>query len=122
VNTNDYVNPVHHFLDDYWVSLDPNRGVFYQSYFKNNILNLYDDYLGFINPLVTQNFYQHSDDKYFTMDVNAGTGVGCYFEQDFKIDKEYDIYERKVYSLSNVLSDTGGFYNSLFFIGLIIYS
>lgn len=59
---------------------------------------------------------------FFTSDIDSGPGVGCYFQQDFKIDKQYDLYERQVYSLSDVLSDTGGFYNSLFFVGLLIYS
>lgn len=30
-------------------------------------------------------------------------GEGIYFAQDFKLDKEYDVYERKVYSISGVL-------------------
>jgi len=38
------------------------------------------------------------------------------------LDKEYDIYERNVYTISDVLQDVGGIYNSLFFAGLIIYS
>ena len=38
------------------------------------------------------------------------------------MDKEYDIYERNVYSFVGVLQDVGGFYNSLFFAGLFFYS
>jgi hypothetical protein len=38
------------------------------------------------------------------------------------MDKEYDVYERNVYSFVGVLQDVGGFYNSLFFAGLFIYS
>ena len=40
----------------------------------------------------------------------------------FKIDKQVDIYTRNVYTIMGVLKDTGGFYNSLFFVGLVIYS
>ena len=37
------------------------------------------------------------------------------------MDGSYDIYERNVYSLANVLQDIGGIYNTLFFVGLVIY-
>jgi hypothetical protein len=40
----------------------------------------------------------------------------------FKIDKQVDIYSRDVYTVMGVLQDVGGFYNSLFFAGLLIYS
>ena len=32
------------------------------------------------------------------------------------------MYERNVYSFVGVLQDVGGFYNSLFFAGLLVYS
>lgn len=54
-------------------------------------------------------------------DVNL-SGPGFYFAQDWKLDKEHDIYERSVYTFSDVLQDVGGFYNPLFFFGLFIYS
>lgn len=71
---------------------------------------------------MSEYFFQKSSNEYFTADVQEGPGEGIYFSQDFKLDKEYDIYERQVYSLSGVLQDIGGFYNSLFFVGLILYS
>jgi hypothetical protein len=67
-------------------------------------------------------FFQRSHNEYFTSDDTYGPGKGRYFSQDFKLDKEYDIYERQVYSLAGVLQDVGGFYNSLFFAGLLVYS
>jgi hypothetical protein len=36
------------------------------------------------------------------------------------MDYEYDVYERKVYSLMNLLSDIGGVSHSLTLIGLFI--
>jgi hypothetical protein len=33
-----------------------------------------------------------------------------------------DIYTRNVYTVMGVLKDVGGFYNSLFFVGLFLYS
>ena len=40
----------------------------------------------------------------------------------FKIDREFDIYERQVYTVIGLLKDVGGFYNSLYFAGLFIFS
>jgi hypothetical protein len=40
----------------------------------------------------------------------------------FKMDKQVDIYSRDVYTIMGVLRDVGGFYNSLFFAGLLVYS
>ena len=51
-----------------------------------------------------------------------GPGEGVYLYQIFKLDREYDIYERSVYTIIGVLKDVGGFYNSLFFLGLFFYS
>ena len=67
-------------------------------------------------------FYQRSTNDYFTSDDLTGPGPGIYFLQSFRLDKEYDVYDRQVYSISGVLQDVGGFYNSLFFLGLLIYS
>ncbi len=58
----------------------------------------------------------------FTSDDENGPGKGIYFIQAFKLDKDIDIYERKVYTFTGVLQNVGGFYNALFFAGLIIYS
>lgn len=33
-----------------------------------------------------------------------------------------DLYSRSVYTIMGVLRDVGGFYNSLFFAGLLLYS
>jgi hypothetical protein len=40
----------------------------------------------------------------------------------FKMDKQVDLYSRSVYTIMGVLRDVGGFYNSLFFAGLLLYS
>ena len=38
------------------------------------------------------------------------------------MDRNYDSYERDVYTIVGVLKDVGGFYNSLFFAGLFIFT
>jgi len=59
---------------------------------------------------------------YLVADPDTGPGVGFYFYQMFKMDQEVDMYSRNVYTIMGVLKDTGGFYNSLFFVGLFFYS
>ncbi|TNV86976.1 hypothetical protein FGO68_gene3969 [Halteria grandinella] len=119
---NDYQNPIKYFLDDMWVSLQYGRSVIYDSYFKKNIIQLTDDQFGLFSETKQDHFFQRSKADYFTSDDEKGPGLGNYLHQAFKLDKEYDIYERKVYTISGVLQDVGGIYNSLFFIGLIIYT
>ncbi len=58
----------------------------------------------------------------FLSDQDEGPGPGIYFYQLFKLDSEYDIYERSVYTVTGVMKDVGGTYNSLYFIGLLLYS
>jgi hypothetical protein len=89
---------------------------------KKNILQLHDDLFGIFNSMVEDFFFSIGERNYFTADLDEGYGPGVLFYQDFKLDKHYDVYERKVYSFSGVLQDVGGIYNSLFFVGLFIYS
>lgn len=121
-DVSDFSQPIQYFLDDIYVSMNNGRSVVYETYIKRNIIELHDDFLGLFNDLVEDTFYQMSSSRYFTADDTSGPGKGRYFVHDFKIDKEYDVYERKVYTISGVLQDVGGFYNSLFFLGLVIYS
>ncbi len=58
----------------------------------------------------------------FLSDDLEGPGPGIYFYQLFKLDGEYDIYERNVYTITGVLKDVGGVYNSLYLVGFFIYS
>ena len=78
--------------------------------------------LGLFSSKQIDHFFSRSRNEYFTADDEYGPGKGIYFYQSFKLDKEYDIYERSVYTFAGLLQDVGGFYNSLFFVGLIIYS
>jgi len=52
-DTSDFVNPIHYFLDDIWVSLVPGRTVVYQTFIKKNLLKLNDDYFGLFADSVT---------------------------------------------------------------------
>jgi hypothetical protein len=44
------------------------------------------------------------------------------FRCAFWLDTNYIGYERRVYNLNNLLGDIGGFYNSIFFMGKLVFS
>eukprot|EP00347_Sterkiella_histriomuscorum_P017804 403347926 len=117
-----YEDPVNYFLDDSYLAIEYGRTTFNTMYIKKDLLRLSDNLIGFFNEIKNDIFYQMSHSRYFTSTDEGGPGKGIYFYQDIKLDKEYDVYERQVYSVSSLLQDIGGFYNSLFFIGLIIFS
>lgn len=84
-------------------SLVPDRAVECQTFIKKNTVELNDDIFGIFSDKKTEVFYSISRNDYATADYDYGPGKGVYFEQVFKMDKEYDNYERKVYSLTGVL-------------------
>jgi hypothetical protein len=67
-NSSDYTTPIRSYLDDIWISLVPGQTVFYETFFKNNILNLQDDLVGLFNDKVEDNFFQVSRNNYFPID------------------------------------------------------
>jgi len=69
VDTSDYENPIHYFLDDVWISLDPKRAVIFPTFIKKVFLNLEDDFFGLFNKKRTDYFYQRSFNDYFTADL-----------------------------------------------------
>ncbi|CDW82658.1 UNKNOWN [Stylonychia lemnae] len=116
-----YENPVKYFLDDTYLAIEYNRTTYNSMYFKKDILKLSDSLVGIFDDVQEEYFYQMSHTRYFTSSDTGGFGHGVHFYQDIRLDKEYDIYERQVYSFSSLLQDIGGFYNSLFFIGLFVF-
>ncbi len=40
---------------------------------------------------------------------------------EITLDQEYDFYERRLYSIADVVQELGGFYTVSYFIGLLIY-
>lgn len=86
-----------------YVGLQNNRSVVYQTYIKKNNLELHDDYFGIFSNVAEDYFYSRSRNEYFTADDEYGPGKGIYFYQSFKLDKEYDLFERQVYPLTGVL-------------------
>eukprot|EP00347_Sterkiella_histriomuscorum_P020002 403339471 len=121
-NIGDYEKPIHYFLDNIWVNLQYGRSVVYQTFMKKNQIQLSDNLFGLFYTTVNDYFYEISKNTYFTADDKKGPGEGVLFSQDIIIDKEYDIFNRQVYTLTGVLQDIGGFYNSCLFACLLIYS
>lgn len=78
--------------------------------------------LGLFTAQEVDYFYHISKKDTFLSDEESGPGKNLYFYQIFKFDTEYDIYERNVYTVIGVLKDIGGFYSSLYFVGLVLYS
>ena len=65
-------------------------------------------------------FLQTDNIKFFTADLNR-RGFGL-FVMNIRIDLEYDIYTRSIYSMSDILRDIGGFQSSLLVAGSILVS
>jgi hypothetical protein len=86
------------------------------------LLKLDDNILGLFNTVDESYFFQMSRRDSFLSDQDFGPGPGIYFYQLFKLDNEYDIYERNVYTMTGVMKDLGGIFNSLYFLGLLFYS
>eukprot|EP00347_Sterkiella_histriomuscorum_P012880 403366865 len=118
----DYERPIQFYLDDSYQAIEFQSTAFNTVYYKKDVLKLNDDLFGFFDGTEEKSFYQISHSKQFVSNDQSGPGEGVLYYQDIKLDKEYDIYERQVYSVSSLLQDIGGFYNSLFFIGLILFS
>ena len=118
-----YDNPVKYFYEDFWVSLESNRSVLQNIFIKKNLLILHDDIFGIFSSTIQDYFYLKSETAYYSTDwQNEEVGVGVLYLLQIQLDKHYDIYERQVYTFSMVMQDVGGLFNSLYFVGLLIYS
>ena len=119
---NDFEKPIKYFMEDIYYPLLSGKGLQSIIWYKRNQLELNDNIFGLYNTETVDYFYQLSSQTYLVADPDTGPGKGFYFFQMFKMDKQVDIYSRDVYTVMGVLRDVGGFYNSLFFAGLLIYS
>ena len=79
VDTSDFNDPIHYFLDDLWVSMAPGRSIIYQTYIKKNLFTFEDDFFGLFNSKKTEYFYQRSHNEYFTANDVDGPGAGEFF-------------------------------------------
>ena len=122
INSYEDKSTVKYFLEDSFISLRPTDCVVQTIFLKKNLLKLEDNIFGLFYHTIESFFFQVSRKESFLSDQDEGPGPGIYFYQLFKIDSEYDIYERSVYTVTGVMKDVGGTYNALYFIGLLLYS
>ncbi len=102
-DVSNYETPIKYFLDDFFLSLQYGRCVYLQSYFKKNYLDLHDDIFGLFSTKTNDYYYSHAKNEIFTTDDTYGPGEDVIYSQAVKLDKDYDIYERQVYTFTGVL-------------------
>ena len=98
----DYTTPVKQFLTDSWISFRPGNSVVTINFFKKCLLNLDDSIFGLFDTMHSDYFYMQSTVNTFLSDTHYGPGEGVYFYQIFKLDSQYDIYQRQVYTIIGV--------------------
>ncbi|CDW91266.1 UNKNOWN [Stylonychia lemnae] len=111
-------NPIRKFIDDqFFLELESSKIKKANIYFQVQKGNLQDEYIQFgqyeeIEFHQLKNFRQY--DKGYTND--EGHIVALYM----RLDNEYDLYNRKIYSILELLGDIGGLYRALSAIGIFI--
>ena len=100
-NSSDFINPIYYYLDDIDINMRRGLTIHYDTFFKKNYIELQDGLLGFFSTQKNDYYYQKAKDLYSNSDM--GVEKKIIFEQTFKIDREYDIYHRSVYTFADVL-------------------
>ncbi|CAI2387803.1 unnamed protein product [Moneuplotes crassus] len=116
VDLKNYKEPLQYIIDDgfYW-ELTPNIRKKTDIFIRKNEATFQDDYiqLGFPDE---REFYQvaTSQDR-FEAESSKGDVLSIYW----RFDKTSDVYERRIYSIGDLLGQAGGFYGSFIGIGSI---
>ena len=114
IDFDNYVSPVQNFLDDkYFWDLAPGLRKKNDIYIRKNGANFIDDYiqLGQSNQL---SFYQVSSMRESVVIEDTDLQIVSVY---FRLDANYDNYYRRVYSIGDLLGQTGGLYSSVLMIG-----
>ena len=117
VDMKDYKKPIQYTLDDtlFW-DLMPGTRKKTDVFIRQNDASFEDAYfqLGFPNE---KQFYQVVDlDHRFEEESTYGDILSIYY----RFDKTTDVYERKIYSLGELLGQAGGFFSALIGIGSLL--
>lgn len=117
-DSDDFENPVKQFIDSrryFPVQFHTKHGA--DVYITRTYASLDDSIVPFMSSK-NMSFYSVNNINYFTADPNR---FGYSLTQiNIRIDYEFDLYERSVYTIMDLLSDIGGIQNSLLIIGLLI--
>ncbi|CAI2385568.1 unnamed protein product [Moneuplotes crassus] len=110
VNLKDYKNPIQHMIDDglYW-ELIPNFRKKTDIFLRKNEASFEDNYVQLGFPQEAE-FYQVAET---TDRLESESTEGDMLSIYLRIDKITDIYERQIYSIGELLGQTGGFYGAL---------
>lgn len=107
-----YTKPVQYFMDDSFHYMSANTSIYMSTFYQKDLLTLNDNIFGLFSSQIDDYFYTFS-----YSDIEVGPwlveGVPDLFNQDIRLDKMYDTYNRQVYTITMVLSEVGGFYSSL---------
>ena len=111
---NNYNDPVQSYLDDrfFW-DLAPGFRKKADIYVKNNQANLIDDFvqLGQSNNFT---FYQVSSMRESVVVEDTDLQIASAY---IRFDSNYDAYSRRIYSIGDLLGQTGGMYSSVLLMG-----
>ena len=117
IDMKNYKNPIQHMIDDglFW-ELTPNMRKKTNVFIRKNEATFEDSFiqLGFPKE---ENFYQVINTKdSFEAETSKGDVLAIYL----RFDKTSDIYERKIYSLGELIGQAGGFYGALIGFGSLL--
>ena len=110
----DFSNPVHYYIDNtfFW-AIVPGLTKKSDIYIKRSFVTLTDDIVQILTE-TKSDFYQIENyDDSIEQENSDGTIIGTYF----RLDSNYDTYERQVYSFWDFLGAIGGLNESLIIIG-----
>ena len=118
---NDFENPIKSFIDDrMFFPIQPFQMKSNIVYVKRSFTQLSDSLFPFAE-VKNYTFLSVENIKAFTSSTDY-YGTHCLAFVLFRIDFDYDIYTRQIYSTSDLLSDLGGILSALFAIGALIVS
>eukprot|EP00347_Sterkiella_histriomuscorum_P014095 403362186 len=117
-DSRDFDKPIKSYIEDrlyFPLEFHTKKGA--DMFIKRNIAILQDSLLPF-DPIQNLTFLQTEKISYFTADkMRRGYSI---LHLNIRLDFQFDIYERSIYSFSSLLSDIGGIYNALFLFGFIL--
>ena len=111
-----YTEPIHRYLDDrfFW-DLAPGLRKKVDIFIKKNGVDLIDDFvqLGQSNSF---SFYEVSHMRESIVIEDTDLQLASIY---FRLDSYFDNYSRRIYSVGDLLGQTGGFYSSVLIIGSV---
>eukprot|EP00347_Sterkiella_histriomuscorum_P006291 403353331 len=114
----DMNNPVKSFIEDrYFIPVIPDQQKGMDIFIKKAQGKLYDNFIPFV-PQQELKFALVDNFRMYTARLDYYGK--CLAKFTLRMDLESDLYTRQVYTISDMLSDLGGIYSSLFALGAIL--